>query len=211
MSTPPADHQDHGDSAIRPSGSRLAALVRRDGRRTALQWPTILFIVVIWNLLWGNFSVANVVTGLIVAFLVVVTFPLPPIPFTGKIRPIGLTRLVFRFATDLVAASIQVAWLAIRPGPPPGGAVIEVDLYTDSDLYATLTAELVTLVPGSVVIEVRRATTTLFVHTLDVDTDDDIEAARQSVFREERRVIHALASDEELHNYERAIAEREAS
>ena len=206
----PADDENQAGGATWSSGAGTPLVpARRDGRRTALQWPTVLVIIIIWNLLWGNFSVANVLSGLAIAALIVVTFPLPPILFTGRIRPVGLAQLLLRFALDLVVASVQVAWLAVRPGPAPGGAVIQVDLYSDSDLYATLTAELVTLVPGSVVIDVRRATSTLFVHTLDVETDDDIAAARRSVLREERRVMNALASDEEMRAYHQAIAERE--
>src|SRR5690625_5019108 len=88
-------------------------------RRIVLHWPAVLFIVLVWSLLWGNFSIANVVSGLAVAVVVVAVFPLPPILATGRARPIGLGKLLFWFIVDLVAASVEVAGLAIRPGPPP--------------------------------------------------------------------------------------------
>lgn len=178
----------------------------RERRRRGFQWPSVVFIVAIWNLLWGNFSIANVLSGLLIAVLVLAVFPLPPVHFTGRPRPLGILTTAARFVSDLVAASVQVAWLAVRPGPPPRSAVIKVDLYSDSDLYLTLTAEFVSLVPGSVVIEVRRATSTLFVHIIDVDDMDDIAAARRRVLEEERRVMYALASDAEMRAYREALA-----
>lgn len=178
----------------------------RERRRRGFQWPAIVVVVVVWNLLWGNVSVANVLSGLLVAILVVAVFPLPPILFTGRIRPVGLARLAFWFVVDLVAASAQVAWLAVRPGPSPRSAVIQVDLFGDSDLYLTMTAEFVSLVPGSVIIDVRRATNTLFVHVVDVRDESSIALARRRVLREEQRVMLALASDAELRAYRAAVA-----
>lgn len=177
----------------------------RERRRRGFQWPVIVFLVLVWNLLWGNISVANVLSGLVISILVVAVFPLPPIPFDGRPRPLGLIRLVFWFIVDLVAASVQVAWLAVRRGPPPRSAVLQVDLLSDSDLYMTMTAEFVSLVPGSVIVDVRRSTSTLFVHIIDVSSRSDVELARRKVLREERRVVEALASDAELHAYQEAI------
>lgn len=178
----------------------------RERRRSGFQWPTIIFIVIVWNLLWGNLSVANVVSGLLVAVLVVTVFPLPPIRYSGRIRPIGLAKLVYWFIIDLVAASAQIAWLAVRPGPAPKSAVIEVALFSDSDLYLTLTGEFVSLVPGSVIVDVNRASSTLYVHVVDVHDDDDIAEGHRRVLREERRVMEALASDEEMRAYRSAVA-----
>ena len=177
-------------------------------RRIVLHWPAVLFIILVWSLLWGNFSIANVVSGLAIAIVVVAVFPLPPILATGRARPIGLGKLLFWFIVDLVAASVEVAWLAIRPGPPPRSAVIAVTLFSNSDLYLTMTSELVTLVPGSVVVDVHRASSTLYVHVIDVDTDEEVAAARERVYLEERRVVEALASNAELATYRELRANR---
>lgn len=175
-------------------------------RRGRIQWPIVAWLTVVWVLLWGNLSVANVASGLAVSLVVETVFPLPPIVFGGRIRPIGLLKLIWWWAADLVVASVQVVGQALRVGEHPRNAVIEVDLYSRSDLYLTLTAELVTLIPGSVVIEARRSTGTLFLHVLGVRGDADIEHARRTALREERRVLEALASPAELAEYRRASA-----
>jgi multicomponent Na+:H+ antiporter subunit E len=106
--------------------------------------------------------------------------------------------LFTRFAADVVRASFEVSLIALRPGYVPHGAVIGVQLRSHSDLYLTLTAELSSLVPGSLVVEAHRLTGMLYLHVLDVRQSGGIEAARQAVLDQEERVLRAFASDEEL-------------
>jgi multicomponent Na+:H+ antiporter subunit E len=173
-------------------------------RRNGLQWPMLIGLTVVWVLLWGGLNVANVLSGLVVAVIVMLVFPLPPIVFGGRLRPVGLLRLAGWFVAELVVASAQVGAQALRIGPRPLNAVIQVDLRSRSDLYLTLTAELLSLVPGSLVVEARRSTSTLFLHVLAVRSESDVEEARRRALRQEERVMRALASDEELAAYRRA-------
>ena len=46
-------------------------------RRRTLQWPVLLWLTVVWTLLWGDLSVFNVLSGLVVAIVVCQVFPLP--------------------------------------------------------------------------------------------------------------------------------------
>ena len=110
----------------------------------------------------------------------------------------GLAVLVGRFVVDVIRASAEVSAIALRPRYTPRGAVIGVQLRSHSDLYLTLTAELCSLVPGSLVVEAHRLTGMLYLHVLDVRASGGIEAARQSVLDQEERVLRAFASDEEL-------------
>ncbi len=167
-------------------------------RRFIVQWPTLVWLTVVWVLLWGDLSVGNLLAGLIIGAVVSVVLPLPPVAAGSTVRPIPLLHLVGRFALDVVVASVQVGAQAFRRRPPQS-AVIRVRLRTTSDLYLTLTAELCCLVPGSVVVEAHRLTSTLYLHVLDVGSGPDgIEAARERVLLQEERVLRALASDAEL-------------
>ncbi len=78
----------------------------------------------------------------------------------------------------MVASSIGIVRLAFRFGHTPRSAIIRVQLRSHSDLYLTQTAELVSLVPGTIVVEARRATSTLYLHVLDAVSDDDLASAR---------------------------------
>jgi multicomponent Na+:H+ antiporter subunit E len=166
-------------------------------RRFAVQWPTLLWLTVVWVLLWGDLSVGNVLAGLVIGTVVSVLLPLPPVAAGSTVRPLALLHLVGRFAVDVVVASVQVGAQAFSRRPPQS-AVIRVRLRTASDLYLTLTAELCCLVPGSVVVEAHRLTSTLYLHVLDVRGPDGIETARRRVLEQEERVLRALASDADL-------------
>ena len=61
-----------------------------------------------------------------------------------------------------------------------------------------MTAQITTLVPGSVVVEAIRSNGMLYVHFIDVEFQGGIEAMRHGVLATEARVMRALASDEEL-------------
>ena len=172
----------------------------RRSRRT-LQWPVVVWLAIVWVLLWGSVDPAVIAGGIVVSLVVLLAFPLPPIGFTGRIRPVKLVVLIARFFVDLVIASFQVVWLAVRPARLEPSALIQIDLRSRSDLYLTITAELISLVPGSLVIEVSRTHSRLYLHILDAKDMAGAEKARLLALAQERRVIEAFGSDEELAQY----------
>jgi len=142
---------------------------------------------------WGN-----LVNGALLGVLVTAGLRMTPVDFRGRAHPGPLLVLLGRFVVDLVRASFEVSLVALRPRYTPRGAVICVQLRSHSDLYLTLTAELVSLVPGSIIVEAHRLTGRLYVHVLDVETSGGVENARTAVLDQEARVLRALASDDEL-------------
>ncbi|KRF43184.1 hypothetical protein ASH01_15345 [Terrabacter sp. Soil811] len=166
-------------------------------RRRVLQPRAVATIALAWVLLWDRVTWGNVVNGVLVGLLVTYAFPLPSIEFQGRLRPHRVLLLVAHFLVDLVGASWQVMRLAFGRRSPRN-AVIEVQLRSRSDFYLTLTAELVALVPGSVVVDARRSTSVLYLHLLDVRGESAIEAQRAHVLAIERRVVRALGSREEI-------------
>jgi multicomponent Na+:H+ antiporter subunit E len=151
-----------------------------------------VWLVVVWVALWGELSVANVVAGTVVAVVASVVFPLPPLQMHVRVRPLRLAWLVLHFLGDVVVASIQVSSTTLQLHRQPQNAVIEVDLRTESDFVLTVVAEMVSLVPGSLVVEARRSTYTLFLHVLDARDMAGVEKMRSQVFALERRVLLAF-------------------
>ncbi len=161
-------------------------------RRLTAHWPTLAVLAGVWVMLWGDLSWANVIGGLVVAALAVVLFPLPPVASSGTLRPWPFLRLVAYFVVEVFVASFQVAWLALRPGPAPRGGVVAVRLRNPDDLVLTVTAEITSLVPGSVVIEAQRRSGALFLHVLDLEGAGGAERVRQQTLELEERVLRAL-------------------
>ena len=74
--------------------------------------------------------------------------------------------------------------------------MIEVDLRTHSDFVLTVVAEMVSLVPGSLVVEARRSTHTLFLHVLDAQgPGGGRQDAPRRCFALERRVVLAFGAE----------------
>ncbi|WP_199423086.1 Na+/H+ antiporter subunit E [Actinotalea solisilvae] len=167
-------------------------------RSTGVPFVAVAWLTAVWVLLWGDLSWANVLSGALVAVVALRLLRMPRVEFHGHVHVPALLYLVHRFVVDLVVASAQVAWLALDPRRTPRSAVIAVQLRSHSDLYLTLTAQLCSLVPGSVVVEAHRISGMLYVHVLDVDSVGGVDGARQHVLDTESRVLRALASDEEL-------------
>lgn len=154
-------------------------------RRRGAQLSQLLTLVVLWLLLWGDLSVANVLSGVVVACGVAWLLPMPPLRPPLRLRIWALPQFVAVVGWDLVTSSVLVAYEALRVGREPLNTVIAVPLRARSDLTLTITALIVSIVPGTVVVEVRHATGTLFLHVLGVR---DLEKARRSVWRAEKLV-----------------------
>jgi multicomponent Na+:H+ antiporter subunit E len=155
----------------------------------------LLWLTVVWIALWGEISVLTVVGGFVVATIGCQVFPLPPLRLSLRVRPLPLLWLVTRFVADVVVSSVHVAWVVVRPRRPLRNAVVEVNLRTPSDLVLTIVAEMTCLIPGSLVVEARRSTHTLFLHVLDVGDRASVERFRQGVLDQETRLVRALGAD----------------
>lgn len=176
-------------------GASPDTLPRR--RRRSFQPRAILFVALAWSLFWDRITWGNIVSGLLIGLLVTLAFPLPSIEFGGRLRLHRLLLLVLHFLRDLTVASVQVVLLAFRARPPLN-SVIAVQLRTHSDFYLTITSELVGLVPGSTVIEARRASSIVYLHLLDVSGRTAIEQARAHVLEIEERVVRVFGSSDEI-------------
>lgn len=180
----------------RPRLARAPRPARTPGRAltdAAWQLPLLLWLVAVWMLLWGTFSLANAVNGLLLAILVTRLFPLPRVPHVGRLHPWGAVVLLARFVWDLIPATLQVAVYALRPGPPVRSAVLAVQMRSPDDLPLTLTAEMVSLTPGSSIIELDRDARVLYVHVLGLEDPAGAEAVRAEIRALEARVLRAVA------------------
>ena len=119
--------------------------------------PAVVVLTLVWVLLWDEVSLFIVLTGALLAVGVGLVFPLPPIDLHGRFRPVQGARLLVRLLVDAFRASVDVVALAFRFGTTPRSSIVRVQLRSRSDLYLTQTAELVSLVPGTIVLEVHRA------------------------------------------------------
>jgi multicomponent Na+:H+ antiporter subunit E len=83
-------------------------------------------------------------------------------------------------------------------GPNVTNAVVAVPLRSHQDLMMTATGHVISLIPGSLVVEVDRSTSTLYIHGLNVKNAEDVENLRREVRAIEAGLIRVMGTREEL-------------
>jgi multicomponent Na+:H+ antiporter subunit E len=168
------------------------------GRSLLRQLPLLVGLVLLWMFLWNQVTVLSFVTGVLVALLVTRVFFLPPVELSGRFHLGWAVVFLGRFVFDLVVASVEVAWKAVRPRGVTSNAIVAVQLHTRSDFIMTLVAEAVSLVPGSLVVEADRERSILYMHALAIEDEDGVEGVRRRVLGFEQRIARALGSVDDL-------------
>jgi len=143
-----------------------------------------------WVTLTGEVSPGNVVFALALgAGAVALGRPLGPGGF-ARVRPLRLAGFGLYFLGQLALANVRVARAVLAPLRRLRPAIVAVPLSLDRDAEIALLANLLTLTPGTLSLEVSEDRRTLYVHALGVD---DPEALRREI-REgfERRIREAL-------------------
>ena len=166
--------------------------------RRRVNLPAVVVLTVVWALLWDQVSLFLVITGALLAVLVGLVFPLPPIDLHGRFRLVQGLRLLVQLLVVAFRASVDVVRLAFAFGSVPRSSIVRVQLRSRSDLYLTQTAELVSLVPGTIVLEAHRATSTLYLHVLGATDDAAVDAAVQGALDAEARVLRTFGSAGEV-------------
>lgn len=160
--------------------------------------PLLIGLVVMWMMLWQEISLMSAVSGLIVSVVVTRVFFLPPVDLAGRMNLWWTFRYLVYFFSQVTLASFLVAWSAIRPDREPAPAIIAVPLRTRSDFIITMTGMTISLIPGSLVVDVDRFGSTLYLHVLDTPTIEAREKFRNEVFWIETLLIRAIGSREEV-------------
>lgn len=178
---------------------RLPRWLGGDAREVAVRLWTLAWLTFVWVLLWGTISWANIIGGLVLAVAVVTLLPLPRVPVEGRVHPLTVAGLLIRLVYDFFISSAQVAWMAIRPGRPPLGAVMRVRVAIKSDMVLTLAVDYLNLVPGTMVLDIDHRRRMLYVHVFDVRTDKQVKAFHRQIARVERGFIRAFERESEWH------------
>jgi multicomponent Na+:H+ antiporter subunit E len=158
-------------------------------RRIALRAWVLCWLMLVWILLWGSVSAANVLSGLAIALLITQLLPLPAVPVEGRLHPLSLLRLIVTVFYYLALSSVQVAWLAVKPGPPPLSAVLRAHVAVKSDLVLALACNIFNLIPGSIVLEIDQTRRMLYMHVIDVGSDRATNRFYKQVAEVERLLV----------------------
>ena len=167
---------------------------RRKGRPSFILF---LWIVVMWQLLWGEITWANIAGGIGVALLISIFVPMPRVPVSDiRVNWPAMIALFATFIVDFIVASFTVAWLALRRSDPPPSAIVEIPMRTRDDLTLASAIALINLQPGGLVIDIDNRRKTVLMHLLDGSSTGRIDKTIAQLGRLERQVVKAFENRE---------------
>lgn len=160
--------------------------------------PLLVWLVVVWGALWQDFSAGNLLFGALIVLAVSQIFYLPPIELSGRFNVLRALTFALWFVKEVTVASFQVLFWAVAKGPRIRNAVIAVPLRSPSDLLMTAVGHVLSLIPGSLVVEVDRGCATLYVHAMNAPTPESVDKVRNGIQTIEARLIQVMGTKEEL-------------
>lgn len=166
-------------------------------RDLRVQLPFLAWLVVLWMLLWGQFTVLAFLSGLVVAVFVTRVFRLPTVELSGRINIWYAVLLVVQFLFAMLRGALSVTAQVFDFRRQPGAAIIAVPLRYADDLMMTHVSVVSSLIPGSLIVEADRDRQVLYLHVIGVRSLEDVEKQRAGVLRWERRVVRALGAPEQ--------------
>jgi multicomponent Na+:H+ antiporter subunit E len=141
-----------------------------------------LILALTWAALQGDLNVTNLVIGFLVSAAVIYVFR--QMFFEPRyFAKIGLgIKLVLVFFKELIKANLSVLKVVISPRLRVRSGVIAVPTELRNDVALTLLANMITLTPGTLTLDISPDRRYLFVHTLNLDDPEDVKREIRMAF-----------------------------
>lgn len=149
-----------------------------------------IFLALGFNAVLGELNLSGFVSGFVVGYVALwLTKPL-----YGQTRYferlLKALRLVGFFVRELLISNLRVLWDVITPGHISRPGIIGIPLDASTDLEIMIVANLISLTPGTLSLDLSEDRRVLYVHVMFLE---DIEKTRQQIKRGlERRVLEVM-------------------
>lgn len=148
-----------------------------------------ILLAIAWALITGSFTVLNLLFGFVLASgaLWLIREQYGTVSYLS--RAWRWVKLMLRFLYELVLSSVRVARLVLSPRMDIRPGIIAFPLTVERDVEITTLANLITLTPGTLSLDVSDNRKTLYIHAIDVPDADAIRRDIETGF--ERMVMEA--------------------
>ena len=138
----------------------------------------VLVLALLWSAITGNFSGLNLLLGAAIGGLAVSLLRTAFAP-SRALRKVGqFLALALLFLYELAGSAVRVAIVVLTPDLKKAvrPAIVAFPLGVTSDAEITLLANLITLTPGTLSIDVSADRSILYIHVLDASTPEAVIA-----------------------------------
>jgi multicomponent Na+:H+ antiporter subunit E len=134
-----------------------------------------LLLALVWLALTAELSVGNAVLGVVVAVVVLrLSRGLRAESATFRVRPFRLVALIVFLLWEIVLANLRVVVAVLGPRRWLRPAVVAVPLEIERDEAVVLLANMISLTPGTLTIDVSPDRRTLYVHTMFTQSPESL-------------------------------------
>lgn len=125
-----------------------------------------ILLAVAWAAVTGSFTVLNLAFGFILGGISLLLIRDQVSALSHFRRAAGAILLAFTFVWELVKSSVNVAIIVLSPGRKLEPAIIAFPLSVESDAEITLLANMITLTPGTLSMDVSDDRSILYIHSI---------------------------------------------
>ncbi len=149
-----------------------------------------LFLALGFSAVRGQFTLTGLLTGFVVGYLALwISKPLYP-DATYFVRVPRVLHLAGYFFYQLIVSNFRVMWEVITPRHSSRPGIIGIELTARTDMEIMLVANMISLTPGTLSLDISDDRRVLYVHFMFLD--DPTLARREIKDGLERRVLEAL-------------------
>jgi multicomponent Na+:H+ antiporter subunit E len=151
-----------------------------------------ILLAVTWAVATGEFTLPNLIIGFGLGYLVLLFARRTIGGSTYYTKAPQVVSFFFFYLWQLILSNLRVAYDVVTPTHHMRPGVIAVPLEAKTDVEITLLANLITLTPGTLSLDLSPDRGVLYVHSMYIDRDDLEHARRQIKDNLERRVLGLL-------------------
>lgn len=143
-----------------------------------------------WAAVTGSFSLVNLIFGFALGAvaLSLIREQVGSMGYFSRAR--RMISLMALFIYELVLSSVRVAIMVLRPKMDLKPGIFAYPLKVDRDFEITLLANLITLTPGTLSVDVSDDRRTLYIHALDCSDPEGLREDIADGF--ERKILEAF-------------------
>lgn len=148
-----------------------------------------ILLTLIWVAITGNFILLNYVFGFIISFFILRLVAIPGKRKYFRLVP-KVIAFIFYFLYELTKANLQVAYEVLTPKLNMTPGIIKFPLDAETDLEITFLANLITLTPGTLSLDVSDDKKVLYIHSMYIKDRESFIAGIKNGF--EKRLLEIL-------------------
>ncbi len=137
-----------------------------------LFWEAV--IVIVWIALTVDFSLLNIALGALLGVFLLWYMPVQKKSLKYFLKLPKVFIFIFYFFWELIVANIRVAYYVLSPLKKAKPGIVAIPLRLKKNWQITVLANVITLTPGTLSIDVSNDKKTLYIHVISMKSADEV-------------------------------------